>query len=78
VVPAAWRPSARAWIPAAVVAGIAYLAFRVTGYSTTIPARVVGGVLFVAFCVSGVLAAVAGFSRLSDRSTRTPILRRMF
>jgi peptidoglycan/LPS O-acetylase OafA/YrhL len=27
-------------------------------------------VLFVAFCVSGVLAAVAGFSRWGDRSTR--------
>lgn len=66
-----WRPSARVWIPAAVVAGIAYLAFRVTGYSDTIPARVVAGVLFVAFCVSGVLAAVAGFSRWGDRSTRT-------
>ena len=28
-------------------------------------------VLFAAFCVSGVLAAVAGFSRWGDRSTRT-------
>lgn len=66
-----WRPSARVWIPAAAVAGVAYLAFRVTGYSTTIPARVVGGALFTAFCVTGVLGAVAGFSRWGDRSTPT-------
>ena len=66
-----WRPSARVWIPVAAVTGIAYLAFRVTGYSTTVPARVVGGVLFAAFCVSGVVAAVAGFSRWGDSSTRT-------
>jgi len=64
-----WRPSARAWIPAAVVAGLAYLAFRVVGYSTTVPARIGGAVLFVAFCITGVMAAVAGFSRWGDRSS---------
>lgn len=66
-----WRPSARLWIPVSVVAGVVYLGFRVTAYSAAVPARVVGGVLFVAFCVSGVLAAVAGFSRWGDSSTRT-------
>jgi surface polysaccharide O-acyltransferase-like enzyme len=66
-----WRPSARVWIPATAVAGVAYLAFRVTGYTATIPARVVGGALFAAFSVSGVVAAVAGFSRWGDRATRT-------
>jgi peptidoglycan/LPS O-acetylase OafA/YrhL len=66
-----WRPSARVWIPAATAAGFAYLAFRVTAYSATVPSRVVGGVLFAAFCVCGVVAAVAGFSRWGDSSTRT-------
>ncbi|HEY3339060.1 MAG TPA: acyltransferase family protein [Propionicimonas sp.] len=65
-----WRPSVRAWIPASLATGIAYLAFRVAGYSATVPARIVGGVLFAAFCVSAVLAALAGFSRWADRSTR--------
>ena len=66
-----WRPRARLWIPAAVVTGAVYLAFRVTAYSTAVPSRVVGDVLFVAFCISGVLAAVAGFSRWGDLSTPT-------
>lgn len=66
-----WRPSVRVWIPAAAVTGIAYLAFRVTGYSAAVPARIVGGVLFAAFCVAAVLAAVAGFSRWVDSSSRT-------
>lgn len=65
-----WRPSAKAWIPAAVVTGIAYLALRVTSYSIEVPPRILGGLLFAAFCVSAVLAAVAGFSRWCDRSTR--------
>jgi glucan biosynthesis protein C len=66
-----WRPEAKVWIPAAAVTGLAYLALRVTAYSAAIPARILGGVLFTAFCVAGVLAAVAGFSRWGDRSTRT-------
>jgi peptidoglycan/LPS O-acetylase OafA/YrhL len=65
------RPSEKAWIPLAAVSGVVYLAFRVVGYSAAVPARIVGAVLFVAFCVSGVLAALAGFSRWGDRSTRT-------
>ncbi|HEX5334299.1 MAG TPA: acyltransferase family protein [Propionicimonas sp.] len=64
-----WRPSVRAWIPAAAVTGLAYLALRVTAYSAAVPTRILGGVLFTAFCVAGVLAAVAGFSRWGDRST---------
>jgi peptidoglycan/LPS O-acetylase OafA/YrhL len=68
---AGWRPSAKAWIPLAAVSGVVYLAFRVVGYSAAVPTRIVGAVLFVAFCVSGVLAALAGFSRWGDRSTRT-------
>lgn len=67
--PDGWRPVARFWIPASALAGSAYLAFRVVGYSTTVPARIAGGVLFVAFCVTCVLAAVAGFSRWGERST---------
>ncbi len=66
-----WRPSTRFWIPAAAVTGIAYLALRVSAYSTAVPVRILGAVLFTAFCVAGVLAAVAGFSRWGDRSTRT-------
>ena len=66
-----WRPSARFWIPATLLSGVAYLAFRVATSSTAVPVRVVGAAAFVAFCVSGVLAALAGFSRWGDRSTRT-------
>ncbi len=65
-----WRPAPGAWVTAAAVTGIGYLAFRISGYSAAVPARMMGGVLFAAFCVSGVLAAVAGFSRWGERSTR--------
>lgn len=65
-----WRPHVRIWIPAAVIAGVAYVGFRAAGYSTTIGARIEGGVLFVAFCLAAVLAAVAGFSRWVDSSAR--------
>jgi peptidoglycan/LPS O-acetylase OafA/YrhL len=65
-----WRPSARLWIPVSVITGLVYLAFRMVFYVPTIPVRAISGVLFAAFCVSGVLAAVAGFSRWGDRSTR--------
>jgi glucans biosynthesis protein C len=66
-----WRPNVKVWIPAAAVTGLAYLALRVTAYSTAVPARLLGGALFTAFCVAGVLAAVAGFSRWGDSSART-------
>ncbi|MGV8909575.1 MAG: acyltransferase family protein [Propionicimonas sp.] len=66
-----WRPGVNAWIPAAVVTGAAYLAFRVSVSSPATPERIAGGVLFAAFCISSVLAAVSGFSRWAHRSTRT-------
>jgi len=65
---AGFRPDVGAWGWGSVVAGIAYLGFRLSGYPATVPERAVAAILFATFCLAAVIGGIAIFQRWLDRS----------
>jgi len=58
-----FRPDPGQWGWGCVLAGIAYLAFRMAGTPVTVPERAVASLLFATFCLAALVAGVAIFQR---------------
>ena len=58
-----FRPKLALWGPGCVLAGAAYLAYRLADTPRAVPAMAVTALLFSAFCLATLLAGVALFSR---------------
>jgi glucan biosynthesis protein C len=66
-----FRPDLGPWGWGCVVAGIAYLGFRMSGLPTTVPERAVAAILFAVFCLTAVIAGIAVFQRWINGAGRT-------
>jgi len=62
-----FQPDLGPWGWGCVLAGLAYLGFRLGGLPTTLPERAVASVLFSAFCLAAVIAGIALFQKWLDR-----------
>ena len=60
-----FRPDLGPWGWGCVLAGLAYLGFRMSGLPTTVPERAVAAVLFATFCLTAVIAGIALFQRVA-------------
>jgi len=58
-----FRPRLALWGPGCLLAGAAYLAYRLADTPRAVPAMAVTALLFSAFCLTALLAGVALFSR---------------
>ncbi len=58
-----FRPRLEPWGAGCVLAGLAYVAYRMAGPGVTLPAQAVEAVLFSIFCLAAVIAGVALFRR---------------
>ena len=61
-----YRPRLAPWGAGFVVAGLAYLSFRIAGPDVSLPSRALEAALFSAFCLTGLIAGVALFRRWID------------
>ena len=58
-----FRPDLGPWAWGCVLAGLAYVGFRMSGLPVTVPERALAAVLFSAFYLAALIAAVALFQR---------------
>jgi peptidoglycan/LPS O-acetylase OafA/YrhL len=65
-----FRPEPASWGWGCVVAGVAYLGFRMAGTPVTVPARVLAALLFSAFCLAALLAGLGVFQRAVNGAGR--------
>ena len=63
-----FRPDLGPWGWGCVLAGLAYLGFRLGGLPTTVPERAVATLLFDAFCLAAVIAGIALFQMWLNRA----------
>lgn len=63
---AGFRPDLGPWGWGCVLAGIAYLAFRLAGPLATVPGRAAAAVLFSTFCLTALIAGIGIFQRNVD------------
>ena len=63
-----FRPRLAPWGAASVLAGLAYLAYRIAVPVATLPARAIESVLFSIFCLTALIAGVALFRRWINRA----------
>lgn len=63
---AGYRPRPAPWGAACVIAGLAYLAYRVAGPDVTLASKAIEAVLFSAFCLAALIAGVVLFRRWID------------
>ncbi len=61
-----FRPDLGPWGWGCVLAGLAYLGFRMSGLPTTVPERAVAAALFSTFCLTAVVAGISLFQRRFD------------
>lgn len=67
---AGFRPDLGPWGWGSVLAGLAYLAFRLSGPLATVPGRAIAAVLFSTFCLTALIAGIGLFQRKVDGAGR--------